>query len=126
MPCRDYDDYTPRSNGQLEAAKETIKKQKAGLDRLARLLCFVCEYLPADELEKLYRVLPDAEHGAAGKELKAWWVKHQEADRKERERIAREKAVKEKLLKEEARRAQVKTEALRKLTSEERQLLGLS
>lgn len=124
MPC--YDAGPSYNDSALDKARESLRKQKERLDNYARLLCFVCEYLPAGELEKLYRVLPDKEHGNAGKDLKAWWTEHQEFDRKRKEKEAAEKAAKKALLEKKAREAALKTAALRKLTSEERQVLGLS
>jgi hypothetical protein len=56
------------------------------IDEYARLLCFVCEYLPKNELDKLYRVLPDEKHGAAGTDLKVWWTEHMELDIKRRKK----------------------------------------
>lgn len=100
MPCSD-------GGYREQEIAETNKK----VDKYARLLCFICEYLPKEELEKLFKVLPDEEHGNAGKELKTWWIAHQEFDR------AR---------KEGARREKIKAEALRKLTLEERKALGFA
>lgn len=124
MPCHDAGpsyDYSA-----LEKARKSIREQKTRLDDYARMLCFVCEYLPKNELEKLFRVLPDEEHGAAGEDLKAWWIAHQEHDRKRKEKEAKERAERDAILKEEARKTAVKTAALSKLTNEERKLLGLS
>lgn len=124
MPC--YDGGPSYDDSALVKARASLAAQKKRLDNYARLLCFVCEYLPHDELNKLFRVLPDKEHGNAGADLKAWWEEHQEFDRMRKEKEAKEKATKDALLKEEARKAKLKTEALRKLSPEERQLLGLS
>lgn len=125
MPCTDCGPDYSRENLELKNTRTKLKAQKEQLDTYARLLCFACEYLPTNELEKLFRVLPDEEHGNAGVELKVWWEAHQEFDRQRKQKEDKEKAEEDARRIEQYRKDSIKTAALRKLSAEERAVLGL-
>ena len=96
MPCKDYEsDY-----------HDDVEELKEQCDRLARIACKAMQELEDNGIEDMLVLKDD--------EVRDWWLKHKEADRKAREK--REKA---------ERRAQVKAEALSKLSSEEREVLGI-
>jgi predicted transcriptional regulator len=100
MPCRDYESDSWGSG----SAENT--KLKAKVDKLARIACKAMTALEENGLED-FLVLKDDE-------VASWWKEHKEADRKEQARLI-----------EKERRERVKAEALSKLSSEERELLGL-
>lgn len=101
MPCMSYD--TNWANG---SSNSEVRKLKAETDKLARIACAALT-----ELEKVgyaeFLVLKNDE-------LREWWEKHKEEDRKEQARLA-----------EVERKERVKREALARLTAEEKELLGL-
>ena len=101
MPCRDYesDDWSSHSTA--------IEKYKAQANKLARIACKAMEALEENGIED-FLVLKD-------REVAEWWTAHKEADRKERERVA-----------ELERRKRIREEALAKLSTEEREVLGIS
>jgi hypothetical protein len=100
MPCRDYEsdswDYSSEN-----------RKLKDRADKLARIACKAMTALEENGIED-FLVLKD-------EEVREWWAAHKEADRRaEAKRLEKE------------RRERVKAEALAKLSTEERELLGLS
>jgi ribosomal protein S1 len=103
MPCRSYeDDY--RSGEPTDSWQ--YKELKANNDKLARIACkAMTELVKAGYADFL--VLKDDE-------IREWWEKHQEADRKAREKEERKKE-----------RTKLRRAALRKLTEEEKIALGL-
>ena len=102
MPCRDYDDdYRVR-----ETLDENDRRNKVKLDKVTRLLC--------EALKKVEGTAIETEVLLKGGELAEWWVEHKKQDAK---RLAAEA--------EKRRKTRVKRAALKKLTKEERQLLGL-
>lgn len=103
MPCRDYESDNWRS---VDNSAELTKLKKQA-DMLARIACKAMNTLEENQIEDLLLLKDD--------EVRNWWLKHKEADRKERERVA-----------ERERRAKAKAEALSKLTDEEKELLGLA
>ena len=101
MPCMSYDTNWASSSNDRE-----VKKLKQECDRLARIACkAMTELVKSGHADFL--VLKDDE-------VREWWEKHQEADRKAQEAKA-----------EKARRAKVKREALAKLSDEEKKILGI-
>lgn len=102
MPCRDYEGPSYTSPTASWEYKD-LQKQN---DRLARIACKAM-----DELVKQgkadFLILRDDE-------VREWWEKHQEADRK-----AQEAEV------EKRRIAKIKKDALAKLSPEERKALGI-
>ena len=96
MPCRD-------DQGEYYDAIRR-KEEKAYLDKLTAMLCGVLTKLKADH----YR-------GDLPHEVQVWWKAHQAADRK---REAAET--------QERYRANMKRNALMKLTTEEKKALGLN
>lgn len=96
MPCRSYDDDPGYSERQW--------KEKT--DILARIACKAMTEL-TEQGKADFLILRDDE-------VREWWEKHQEADRKARE--ARERKEYE---------ARVRKEALAKLSDEERKILGI-
>ena len=102
MPCQSYD-----TNWAHDSNNAEVKKLKKEADRLARFACAAMEEL--------------IKHGKAdflilkNEELREWWEKHLEDDRKAREAEERKQ-----------RRIQIKKEALDKLTDEEKEVLGLN
>ena len=102
MPCRDYasDSYSsPTSTWQYQEMKDRA-------DMLARIACKAMTEL-AEQGRAEFLVLRDDE-------VREWWHKHQEADRKAQEAAEEKKRI-----------AQVRREALKKLTAEERKALGI-
>jgi hypothetical protein len=103
MPCQSYDDDW---NRERDDAKK-IKALKAQADMLARIACKALTELEKNEIEDLLLLKDD--------EVRTWWTKHKEDDRKEQARLA-----------EIERKARVKAEALARLSDEEKELLGLA
>jgi hypothetical protein len=101
MPCRDYESDSWGYDSSAE-----VRKLKAQADKLARIACKAMDALEEAGKEDFLLLKDD--------EVRKWWAEHKEADRKEQARIA-----------EKLRRERVKEEALAKLSSEERELLGL-
>lgn len=100
MPCRDYES----DNWDYSSENRKLKLQA---DKLARIACKAMDALEANGIED-FLLLKD-------NEVREWWAQHKEADRREKARIA-----------EKERRERVKAEALARLSSEEKELLGLS
>lgn len=100
MPCRDYEsDNSDNNTYELQALKQQA-------DRLARIACKVMTALEAEGKED-FIMLQD-------EEVRTWWIAHKIADENER----RVREAKE-------RRKQIRAEALAKLSSEERKVLGI-
>jgi len=101
MPCMSYD-----TNWASSSNDRDIKRLKAEADKLARIACkAMTELVKSGHADFL--VLKDDE-------VRDWWEAHQEADRKAQEAKL-----------ERQRRAQVKKEALAKLSDEEKKILGI-
>ena len=101
MPCKDYEEYDRYDDYERDI--RALEKQN---DRLARIACKAMTALSKDGHADFLLLEDD--------EVREWWVKHQEADRKA-------KAVEA----EKLRIAQVKKDALAKLSAEERKVLGI-
>ena len=102
MPCRDYqsDSYSsPEDSWQFREMKDRA-------DMLARIACKAMTELVKSGYAD-FLVLKDDE-------VRDWWEKHQEADRKAREKEERKKQV-----------AKTRRAALKKLSDEEKIALGL-
>lgn len=102
MPCRDYES----DDWDYDNSRE-VRKLKEQADRLARIACKAMDALEELEQEDFLLLKDD--------EVREWWMKHKEADRKEKARVA-----------EIERRKRVKEEALARLSDEEKELLGLA
>lgn len=102
MPCRDYDSDSWGSNGYSEENRK-LKNQN---DRLARVACKAMTELVKSGYADFLLLQDD--------EVREWWDKHQEADRKEQARLA-----------EIERRNKIKADALAKLSNEEKEILGI-
>ena len=102
MPCRDY--YSDSWTSSRSDASE--KRLKAQADKLARIACKALQALQ-DMGKEDFLLLQDDE-------VRVWWAKHKEADRKARE---------EARIKQE--RKEAKERVLARLTDEEKILLGL-
>jgi hypothetical protein len=102
MPCQSYD-----TNWAHDSNSDEVKRLKKETDKLARIACKALTALEELEQED-FLILKDDE-------VREWWSAHKEADRKEQERIA-----------EKERKERMREEALAKLSSEERELLGLA
>lgn len=101
MPCQSYDTAWATGSSDYE-----VRKLKQEADRLARIACKAMEALTrADQADFL--LLKDDE-------VREWWIRHQEDDRRAQEKEAAR-----------LRREQVKKDALAKLTAEEREALGI-
>lgn len=100
MPCRDYESDSWSSSAEVARYKEQA-------DRLARIACKAMSELERNGIEDMLVLRDD--------EVREWWMKHKEADRKRRE--AEERA---------AYRERVKAEALSKLSDEEKEILGIT
>ena len=101
MPCRDYgsDDVSPTDSWQYRDLKERA-------DMLARIACKAMTELENNQIEDLLLLRDD--------EVREWWAKHKEADRKAREKEQRKQE-----------RIRLRRAALRKLSEEEKVALGL-
>ena len=102
MPCRDYesDSYSsPTDSWQYRDLKERA-------DMLARIACKAMTELENNNIEDLLLLRDD--------EVRTWWAKHKEADRKAREKEQRKQE-----------RIRLRRAALRKLSEEEKIALGL-
>ena len=107
MPCRDYesDSYSsPTNSWQHREIKDREIKDRA--DMLARIACKAMTELENNKIEDLLLLRDD--------EVRDWWAKHKEADRKAREKEERKQE-----------RLRLRRAALRKLTAEEKVALGL-
>ena len=103
MPCQSYDDDW-RSH---DSDRDKIKELKKQADMLARIACKALQELEDNKIEDMILLRDD--------EVRTWWQKHKEDDRKAREaREARE------------RRAAIKKAALSKLSEEEKEVLGIA
>lgn len=102
MPCRDYE--SDRYSSPTDSWQYQEMKDRA--DMLARIACKAMTEL-VEQGRADFLVLRDDE-------VRAWWEKHQEADRKAREKEERKKQV-----------AKTRREALKKLSDEEKIALGL-
>ena len=103
MPCQSYDSSWDSGDDDRRKIRE-LKKQA---DMLARIACKALGELENNKIEDLLLLRDE--------EVRTWWAKHKEDDRKAREaREARE------------RRAAIKKAALAKLSEEEKELLGIA
>lgn len=101
MPCMSYESKWASGSNDRD-----IKRLKKEADKLARIACkAMTELVKSGHADFL--VLKDDE-------IRDWWEKHQEADRKAQEAQL-----------EKERRAQVKKEALAKLSDDEKRVLGI-
>ena len=101
MPCRSYDDDWRSSDDG-----DKIRKLKEQADMLARIACKAMTELENNRIEDLLLLRDD--------EVRTWWAKHKEADRKAREKEQRKQE-----------RIRLRRAALRKLSEEEKIALGL-
>ena len=102
MPCRSYDDDWRSSDFD----DDKIRKLKEQADMLARIACKAMTVLENNRIEDLLLLRDD--------EVREWWAKHKEADRKAREKEQRKQE-----------RIRLRRAALRKLSEEEKIALGL-
>ena len=102
MPCQSYDDSWNSGSGERK-----IRELKKQADKLARIACKALTELENNNIEDLLLLKDD--------EVRTWWQKHKEDDAREQARLA-----------EIERVERVKQEALAKLSTEERKLLGIS
>jgi len=94
------------SNWASDSNDRDIKRLKSEADKLARIACkAMTELVKSGHADFL--VLKDDE-------VREWWDKHQEDDRKAQEAKA-----------ERARKAKIKKDALAKLSDEEKKILGI-
>ena len=102
MPCQSYDSSWDVGDDDRRKIRE-LKKQA---DMLARIACKALQELENNEIEDMILLRDD--------EVREWWLKHKEDDRKAKEaREARE------------RREAKKAAALAKLSEEDKVLLGI-
>lgn len=103
MPCQSYDS----SWDQHDSDRDKIRELKKQADMLARIACKALQELEDNKIEDMILLRDD--------EVREWWQKHKEDDRKAREaREAKE------------RRAAIKKAALSKLSEEEKEVLGIA
>ena len=102
MPCRSYDDDWRSSDFD----DDKIRKLKEQADMLVRIACKAMTELENNRIEDLLLLRDD--------EVREWWAKHKEADRKAREKEQRKQE-----------RIRLRRAALRKLSEEEKIALGL-
>ena len=103
MPCQSYDS----SWDNYDSDRDKIRELKKQADMLARIACKALQELEDNKIEDMILLRDD--------EVRVWWQKHKEDDRKAREaREAKE------------RRAAIKKAALSKLSEEEKEVLGIA
>jgi hypothetical protein len=102
MPCQSYD-----SSWDSGDDRRKIRELKKQADMLARIACKALAELENNKIEDMLLLRDD--------EVRVWWKKHKEDDAREQARVA-----------EAERKKRIKEEALAKLSSEERELLGLA
>ena len=102
MPCQSYD-----SSWDDGSDARKIRELKKQADMLARIACKALTELEKNSIEDMLLLRDD--------EVRVWWQKHKEDDAREQARLA-----------EIERKARIKEEALAKLSTEERELLGLA
>jgi hypothetical protein len=102
MPCQSYD-----SSWDSGDDRRKIRELKKQADMLARIACKALAELENNKIEDMLLLRDD--------EVRTWWKKHKEDDAREQARVA-----------EAERKKRIKEEALAKLSSEERELLGLA
>ena len=106
MPCMDYEgDILPKIGYNAE------KEYKARLDKLARIACKALTELEKFSLAYDRLISTDDE-------VATWWKKHKADD-------ARAKALAKSIAMDTRIKAQIKQEALAKLSDEEKLVLGL-
>jgi len=103
MPCQSYDS----SWDNHDSDRDKIRELKNQADMLARIACKALDELEANKIEDMLLLRDD--------EVRTWWKKHKEDDAREQARLA-----------EIERKKRIKEEALAKLSTEERELLGLT
>ena len=103
MPCQSYDDNWRSYDSDRDKVNE-LKKQA---DMLARIACKALDELEKNKIEDMLLLRDD--------EVRTWWKKHKEDDAREQARVA-----------EVERKQRIKKEALAKLSTEEREILGLA
>lgn len=101
MPCQSYESNWARDSNDAE-----VKKLKKEADKLARIACAVLTQLEEAGQEDFVLL--------KNKEVRAWWEQHKIDDAKEAKK-------KERL----AYRKKLKEDALAKLSTEEREILGI-
>lgn len=110
MPCMDYS----TSNYSTHYDPD-IKKLKARLDMLARIACKAMDELVKQGKADFLLLKDD--------EVRKWYEKHVEDDRKAKAAAEKKRLKNEAKLKEKERRGRIRAEALNKLTAEEREIL---
>ena len=110
MPCISYD--YDRSAPSITPTERKLKKLS---DKLARIACKAMDEL-VEQGKADFLLLKD-------KEVREWYEKHVEADRKAAEARAEKKRKAMAALQEKKRKERIRAEALSKLTPEEREIL---
>ena len=108
MPCSDYNDYQPYRGESLSWIEAETNRQR--LDNVTRVLCETIAYLAENYSEST--MLTKLMNNVGG--LHAWYIEHQERDRRRKEHEA-----------EAERLRAIRNEAVAKLTPEERKVLGV-
>lgn len=101
MPCQSYESSWARNSDDSE-----VRKLKKEADKLARIACKALTELEENGVAEVLLLKDD--------EVREWWAKHQEDDRKAAEALAKRQL-----------EAKMRKEALSKLTDEEKRLLGI-
>lgn len=113
MEFPDGPSYDP-NNHTTQSHLRTIRRLRKELDLVTTSLCALCQKTPANLIEKI-------ENG----ELKAWWENHQKIDARREAREANKKRDEEAKRKQDERKKKIKTQALSKLSKEEREAIGV-
>ena len=122
MPCRDYDSDSWSNNGGNNGSSDPTntwqyKDLKDRADMLARIACKAMDELETNSIAEAILLRDD--------EVREWYVAHKEADRKEAELVAAKKEKARLLRVAKAQEAQLRKNALAKLTDDEKRLLGI-
>ena len=127
MPCNDWSGVSDTVSGRAyDTARKTSEKYREQCMRVEAMLCAILSVHESLGTLGIHLIHVDwNEAGVTEAEFEAWWEDHKAKDqaRKEAEKRVAEFHVRE----AEARevRERIRTEALSKLTPEERQALGV-
>ena len=117
MPCRDWNGITAQDERHMRASQDLhrqIKELSDRNDETTRLFCSVMRKFTKADMDLFPR------------DVQEWWIKHQEADRREAKRKRDIEARKKREMEARVKKDALKVSAISKLTKEERNALGFA